>query len=139
MRMRMRFFDENGQVLALVALSLPVFLALMGFAIDVGHLRYEKRHLQTAADAAALAAALEIRICGDVEACPAMQAAATDALQENGYTTPTILTNCTGSSSSDVTLMLNNPVCAVSDDPNSGNQSYAEAVLTEKVPMYFAR
>lgn len=139
MRIQTRLWDENGQVLALVALSLPVFLALIGFAIDVGHLRYEKRHLQTAADAAALAASLEIRICGDLADCPAMQAAATSALQENGYTTASILTNCTGSSSGDLTLMLNNPACAVSGDPNSGNQSYAEAVLTEKVPMYFAQ
>lgn len=139
MRMRNRLRDETGQVLALVALSLPVFLALLGFAIDVGHLRYEKRHLQTAADAAALAAALEIRICGDVEACPAMQAAASGALQENGYTTATIQTNCTGSHAGNLTLMLNNPSCAVAGDPNRGSMSYAEAVLTEKVPMYFAQ
>lgn len=126
-------------MLVLLAVALPFFLVVLGLAIDVGHLRYEKRHLQSAADAAALAAALEIRICGDVENCSAMQAAASSALQENGYTSATILTNCAGSASGDLTLMLNNPACAVAGDPNSGSTSYAEAVLTEKVPMYFAQ
>lgn len=139
MRMRSTLRTGDGQILALLALSLPVFLALLGFAIDVGHLRYEKRNLQNAADAAALAAAAEIRICGGVADCPAMQAAASYALQENGYTGATVLSNCSGSAGSGVTLMLNNPACEISSDPNSGKLSYAEAVVTENVPMYFAQ
>lgn len=91
MRIQTRLWDENGQVLALVALSLPVFLALIGFAIDVGHLHYEKRHLQTAADAAALAASLEIRICGDIADCPAVQQPLLLALKLDGLQGPALL------------------------------------------------
>ena len=46
----------RGQVLVIVALGLVVLLALAGIAVDVGRLMAERRHLQTAADAGALAA-----------------------------------------------------------------------------------
>jgi Flp pilus assembly protein TadG len=46
----------RGQVLIMVALAIVVLLAFTGLAIDVGRLVAERRHLQTAADAAALAA-----------------------------------------------------------------------------------
>jgi len=46
----------RGQVLIIVALSLVVLLALAGIAVDIGRLMAERRHLQTAADAGALAA-----------------------------------------------------------------------------------
>jgi Flp pilus assembly protein TadG len=47
---------EGGQVLVLVALGLVVLLGITGIAVDLGRLMAERRHLQTAADAAALAA-----------------------------------------------------------------------------------
>ncbi|MDP9269711.1 MAG: pilus assembly protein TadG-related protein [Chloroflexota bacterium] len=46
----------GGQVLVLVALLLVIVLAFAGLAIDVGRQVAERRHVQTAADAAALAA-----------------------------------------------------------------------------------
>ena len=46
----------RGQVLIIVALGIVVLLAITGVAIDLGRLMAERRHLQTAADAAALAA-----------------------------------------------------------------------------------
>ena len=48
--------DARGQVLVLVALLLTVLLAFSGLAIDVGRQVAERRHVQTAADAGALAA-----------------------------------------------------------------------------------
>jgi Flp pilus assembly protein TadG len=51
---------ETGQVLVLVTLMLPMFLGMAALVIDVGHLFVEKRTLQQAADAAALAAAQEL-------------------------------------------------------------------------------
>jgi hypothetical protein len=47
---------ERGQVLVIVALGIIILLAVAGIAIDVGRLMAERRHLQTAADAGALAA-----------------------------------------------------------------------------------
>lgn len=48
---------EDGQVLVMVALLLGVLLAFAALVIDVGYFYAEKRQLQTAVDAAALAAA----------------------------------------------------------------------------------
>lgn len=48
---------ERGQVLALVALMIVVLLGMASVAIDVGRLLTQKRFIQNAADAAALAAA----------------------------------------------------------------------------------
>jgi Flp pilus assembly protein TadG len=47
---------DRGQVLILAAIGMIVLLAAAGLAVDVGRLTAERRHLQTAADAAALAA-----------------------------------------------------------------------------------
>lgn len=46
----------RGQVLVIVAIGLIALLALAGLAVDIGRLMAERRHLQTAADAGALAA-----------------------------------------------------------------------------------
>lgn len=46
----------RGQVLVLVALVIVVLLAFAGIAVDFGRQNAEQRHVQTAADAAALAA-----------------------------------------------------------------------------------
>ncbi|HEX2883622.1 MAG TPA: Tad domain-containing protein [Candidatus Limnocylindria bacterium] len=46
----------RGQVLVMVAIGLVALLGLAGVAVDVGRVMTERRHLQNAADAAALAA-----------------------------------------------------------------------------------
>lgn len=138
-RVRTVISDESGQMFVLTALSMTVIIAFLGFAIDVGHFRYVKRNLQSAADAAALAAAAEIRICGGQATCSAMVTAAQDAMTENGYTGVTVLQDCSGAAGSGVTLVVNNPACSVSGDPNAGSLNYAEAVVSEPVPTYFAR
>jgi hypothetical protein len=70
-----------------------------------------------------------------------MQTAAQDAIVENGYSVDNFLTNCSGSSGSGLTLMIDNPSCADPSDPNSGPQklNYVEAVITNQVPTYFGR
>ena len=52
-----RWRGEAGQTLVLVVLALPVMLGMAAIVIDVGNLFVEKRSMQQAADAAALAAA----------------------------------------------------------------------------------
>jgi Flp pilus assembly protein TadG len=51
----------RGQVLVIVALGIVVLLGLAGLSIDVGRLMAERRHMQTAADAAALAACQSLK------------------------------------------------------------------------------
>ena len=77
--------EDGGQAAILAAVGMIAILAFLGLAIDVGHLRYVKRQLQIAADAAAVAGALEIQSCGGTKNCSAMQVAAQDALTENGF------------------------------------------------------
>ncbi len=124
-----------------VALCMTAIIGFIGLGVDVGHFRYVQRNMQTAADAVALAAAMEVRICGGIENCSAMQAAAQDALTENGYAIDNFITNCSGEPGSGLTLMIDNPSCADPNDPNSGSQklNYVEAVITNHVPTYFGR
>jgi hypothetical protein len=51
---------QEGQVLVQVAMLMVVFLAFMAIAIDVGNILTERRRMQNAADAGALAGAWEI-------------------------------------------------------------------------------
>jgi hypothetical protein len=52
--------SRNGQVLVQVAMLMVVFFALMAIAIDMGHMLNERRRMQNAADAGALAGAWEL-------------------------------------------------------------------------------
>ena len=130
---------ESGSILVTTALWLVFLLLFLGLGVDFGHVLFVKRNLQKAADAAALAAAIEVRICGTTSNCAAMQAAAQSALSENGLSATTTLTNCSGAAGSGVTLSLNNPVCSNANDPNLGKGNYVEAIVAESVPTYFAR
>ncbi len=51
---------EGGQTVVIVAVFMVVLLAVLGLVIDVGELYLTQRHLQTAADSAALAAAQDL-------------------------------------------------------------------------------
>jgi Flp pilus assembly protein TadG len=130
---------NEGSVSILTALSLTALLGFMGLAIDVGSLRLAKGRLQMAADAAALAGALEISNCGGTANCTNMKTAAQDALTENGFTGSTVLTNCASISATTLTVVVNNGPCALGTaDPNKGNTSYVEAVVSQPLPTYFA-
>lgn len=130
--------EESGQTLVLAAVCMLVLVGFLGLSIDAGVLRYQKRLLQNVADAAALAGSLEIAACGTTANCSAMQTAAQDALTENGFTGSTLLKNCATSTSSKLTITLNNPPCAISTDANKGNDSYVEVVVSEPVSTVFA-
>ena len=78
--------DESGQAIVWVAVMLPLFLSIIGLAIDGGIVFSERRELQNIADGAARAGAMQIdervyrassgdRVVLDVEA--ARQVAAT--------------------------------------------------------------
>jgi hypothetical protein len=129
--------NESGQVLGLMAVCMVVLVAAVGLAIDVGHLFASQKKLQTAAYAAALAAGLEIRVCGSLTTCPAMQSAVKSALAENGYTGGTFLQNCATSTDA-LTLTLNSPPCALgAADSNFGKKGYVEVVTSQQVSNYF--
>ena len=65
--------DERGQVLVLFAVLIVILLAFAAFTIDIGRQVAERRHVQTAADAGALAACRAL-IAGDTDAAAAQAA-----------------------------------------------------------------
>lgn len=132
--------NEAGQTLLLVALSLVVLCGFLGLAIDVGIVRATKIKLQEAADAAALAGALEVNECNGATNCQEMQSAARAAMAENGLSGSALQAQvCSPAAPTTLTLTLNNGPCALANDPNSGNSQYVEAVVSKPQPAYFAR
>ncbi len=117
---------------------MSVVMGVLALAIDVGNLRYQEERIQTVADTAAMAGALEVSTCGSTSNCSAMQTAAQSAVVENGLASPTVVTQCGTSSASGVILEVNNGPCALgTKDPNNGNTQYVEAVVTEKQSTFF--
>ncbi len=117
-----------------------VLLGFLALALDVGQLLYTRRQLQTLADAAALAGALEIQQCGATGNCAAMQAAAKSVFTENGLPTPALVTQCAAGVGSGLTLQLNNGPCALgAADPNYLDTKFVEAVVSMSQPTMFAK
>jgi Putative Flp pilus-assembly TadE/G-like len=119
--------SDAGQALVVVALMLVVLLSVMGLAVDMGYLRYMRRQLQTAADAAAIAGALEINSCGGSPGCSNLVDAAHNASGENGFTAGT----------KGVTVTVNNPP-TTTGDPHNGDAHFVEVIVSQPEPSHFA-
>jgi Flp pilus assembly protein TadG len=114
------FRQEHGQVLALVTMSMVILLGFLALAVDVGTLWSERRQMQTATDAAAVAAAVALREGDDVTT------AGRSAASHNSFT----------NGSSSVSVTINNPPAS---GPYAGNASYVEAIVEQPQPTYFLR
>jgi Flp pilus assembly protein TadG len=131
--------DESGNILVLSALCLTMLLSLTALAVDVGLLFVKQSHLQSLADAAAMAGALEASTCGTTANCSVVQTAATSALTEGGSSSPTLFLQCATASGTGILLTINNGPCALgASDPNNLNANYVEAVVTQQVPTLYA-
>jgi Flp pilus assembly protein TadG len=108
---------ESGQIIALFALALIVLCGMAGLAVDVGYARVEKRRMQTAADAAAMAAA-SASIAGDN-----YTSAARKDSSLNGFT----------DGARGVSVTVNQPPASGS---YAGNNSYLEAVVSQTQPTF---
>src|SRR5665213_409874 len=113
--------SEAGQALVFVALMLVALSTVMGLGIDMGYLRYEKRRIHEAADAAAIAGAAEV-LYPSAEISSAAQSAST----ADGFT----------NGSNGVTVTVNHPPLS---GPNTGNSNYVEAIVTQTAPTFFMR
>src|SRR5437867_6191894 len=111
---------SRGQVMAMGAFSLIALCALVGLAVDTGYFFDSRRRIQTAADAAALAGAEQLRRAGSTQ--PVV--AANNAAVANGFT----------NGASGTTVAVRNP-------PTSGdyttNSAYVEAIITQDRPTLF--
>jgi hypothetical protein len=130
---------QRGESAIVAAVGMAVIIAFCGLAVDMGNARYTKRKLQAAADAAALAGALELRQCAGQANCSILQTAAGSAVSENGIAVAATATQC-GSTGSGLTLIVNNGPCLRGgSDPNYGNPAVVEASLAEVQPTVFGR
>ena len=111
--------SESGQSLALTALTMTLLLGALGLAVDTGMLFRAKRQLQTAADAAATAGALNL-IYGNSATTAADSAAAA-----NGATNG-----------------VNGTTVTVNSPPQSGkfaSAGYVQVIIHKPAPTYFMR
>jgi hypothetical protein len=121
-------------------LGLLLVVGFVALAVEVGHLYNVRRNIQMAADAAAIAGALELQSCNGTANCAAMQTAVQSALNENGLTGSTLATNCATGSGTGLVVTVNNPPCAMgASDPNFGKNGYVEVTVSQSQPTYFAR
>ncbi len=110
--------DQDGGVLIYTAFAAAVMLGMTGLAVDVGYWYHNKRDMQSAADAAAMAAVLELArgaTPGEIET------RARDVALLNGY------------SGADVNI-YNPPV----NGPYAGNPAYIEAVVAQNQPGFIS-
>jgi Flp pilus assembly protein TadG len=145
---------ESGQALALAAVSLAVLLGFAGLAVDMGVLRYEKHLQQTAADAAAIAGAYELRD-GSSYVASAVVSAGQNAASTNGFTdssgssgsngsvstctsyaTNGPVTSNTGASLLPVCVQINNPP---QSGPHDGDSNCVEAYVAANHPTFFMK
>ena len=115
---------ERGAVLVLVAGSLLVFLIFSAFVVDIGRAYFAQRHLQAAADAAALAGAQELPDPGTAVAVASNYDG--DAGSKNSRTNVTV----TGT---DITTRC------LSSAPGCDPVNAVVVEQTSDVPTYFAK
>lgn len=112
--------EQRGAVLALLALLMPALLGVLALVVDNGSLYALRRKMQSAADAAVITAAQEVRR----KNADYKTAAVKDA-ERNGFTP-----------SATVTVDVNNP-------PKygnfAGNTNYVEVQITQQAPLFFMR
>lgn len=112
--------ESSGGVMVYFGLMLPVLLGVTGLSVDVGLWYANKRVVQSAADAAALGGALEVKRMGDLTT---LTSAATEYATENGY-----------NSSGDV-LTINSPP---QSGPYAGVANAVEAIVDRPVPSFLS-
>lgn len=113
--------DERGQVLVLTVLCMGLLLGFMALAIDVGLLFRAKRNVQIAADAAAVAGALDYKYNASTSTA---QSAGQTAATANGITNGT----------SGASVAINVPP---KYGPYAGDSGFVEAIVIQPNPTFF--
>ena len=128
---------EAGQALYLTAAALVVLVGFMGLGIDMGMLRYEKRIQQTAADAAAVAGAMEMPVSGS------FTSAGQEASAHNGFADNAggSISSCTapGAAVGTICVQINNPPQSGPHASCASPCNYVEALVSEVHSTYFMR
>ena len=116
--------ERKGAMIVMVAVVLVVLLGSLAMALDVGAGNRERRMAQTAADAAALAGAVELyRLQGVAGRHDSAVAAANREVVRNHYLLTDIVSPCP----------CNPPITG----PHAGDINYIEVVLSKNSPTMF--
>lgn len=124
--------DEKGQMLVLTALAIVALLGFLALAVDVGLLFRAKRQVQTAADAGAIAGALEYWYNGT----GAIGSAAGTAVGNNGVTlsyTPSLNTSCPSTTAN--CAIVNTSTSAITGYHNQ--LGYVQVIVSQPNPTFF--
>lgn len=113
--------DSSGAVLIYTGFAVAVLLGFGGLAVDAGMWYATKRSAQSAADAAAIAGALEV---ARGSTSTTVQTKAKDDAERNGY-----------SAASGATITINNPPTS---GPSAGVASAVEAIVQQPVPGFLS-
>lgn len=130
--------DEKGQTTVIAVLSMIVLLGFVALAVDVGTLFHARRNLQTVADAAATAGALDYykNGLGSVASVTSARTAAENAIIANGLTNTGFSSSCPVSPSGGI------PQACIAIPPSSGFHSgpgFVEVQITQPNPAVFMR
>jgi Putative Flp pilus-assembly TadE/G-like len=112
---------RSGQILVLASMSMIALIGFAALAVDIGYMYSTRRTMQTAADAAAIAAANALQGTNS----GSYQTAATDVATLNGFT----------NGQNGVTVTVGTPTSG----PYSGNANYVEVDVNQAVPTFFLR
>jgi Flp pilus assembly protein TadG len=115
---------ESGQALITVVLCMSCLIGFAALAADVGVMLRERRLVQSAADSAAIAGALELNFnSGNVTS--SARAAAT----QNGFT----------DGSGGATVAVHNPPSSGAHTSGTNSGSYVEAIVTQNQPTFLMK
>ncbi len=115
--------SQRGAILPLIVVALPAMLLMLALALDIGNMMSIKEQMQTAADAGALAGAMEIGRESGLAVTQARLATAS-----NGFTH--------GQGTVSVTV---NPSSLGTCDSNRRGASYTEVIISQSYNFYFLR
>ena len=113
---------QRGTILPMVSVLAMIMIGFMGLAFDASYLFYEKRRVQSAADAGAIAGAQEL-LRGNTSS---VTAAAKKDTSLNRYTDGT----------NGVVVTVNNPPTS---GPRVGNSKFVEVIVARPRPTWFMR
>ena len=112
--------SRRGFVVVTMLVSMVAVLAFLGLGIDVGYEEYVKTRMQTAADAAAVGAAQELRASGSTN----LVTAAKNDAAANGFT----------DGANAVIITVNNPPAT---GYSTADSTAVEVLISQNVPTFF--
>ena len=125
--------QRHGQIAPLLVILVAVLFGAAGLVLDGGRIQFAKRHMQLAADAAAMGGAHELMLG---QTGRAVIDAARDDAELNSFKHQNSDDNNTGGGNTKTTVAVNNPPLS---GPRAGDSGFVEVIITKDYPTTFMR